>query len=229
VAGKDDYTDDLRAALAGDPEALVLFAPPRLAARVVADATVLDEARARLPPTAASPLQWYFGPLLRVDDFPNNVLGGVLAGGVGVAPGVDARRAAAFREAFQERWGAEPTLDAHYLFDTVTVLLMGLRASAAENPGVNLTSDASYAASCREVLETSREGATVDPQGALSGAAYERASMDVDYVGLTGPVELTPRGSSGDGLVEIWRIPPGIDGRIETVEVRSTRDLLDPS
>ena len=184
----------------------------------MADLTALDAAQAGF--------QWYFGPLLRVEDFPANVLGGVLNGGVGVAPGVDPERSAAFREAFVERWDAETTLDAHYLYDTMTVLLLGLRDAAAQNSGVNLTSDATYAASCAAVPAKTTGGAPVGPVDALSGDIYERATEDLDYTGLSGPIELGATGSAGDGLVEIWRVRSGGDSRIETVTVRSARDVL---
>lgn len=226
TTGKADYRDDLRLALQNDPAALVLLAPPRLAARLVADITALEEAQPRLQSGSGNPLGWYFGPLLRVEDFPKNVLGGVLAGGVGVAPGVDLDRAQSFREAFVDRWETEPTLDAHYIYDTMTVLLLALRAAAASNPGQNLTTETTYEASCAAVEATTTGGSMVSPTDALSGSAFGQAGADVDYIGLTGPVEINERGNSGDGLVEIWRVLPDGDTRIETVSVRSTRDLL---
>lgn len=226
VSGKDSYVDDIDNALAGDPEALVLLAPPRLAARIASQTLVAERSRDRVVEGAGNPLGWYFAPLLRVSDFPNNVPPGIVADGVGVAPGVRDDAAATFAERFRARWDAEPTRDALYLFDTVNVLLLALERGAAANPRQNLTTDAAYAETCAGVVSVTQDGATVSWSDALDGDAFGRSDESLDYTGLTGAVALDGLGNPTEGLVETWDV--SADGDIESIAVSTVEDILRP-
>ena len=228
-SGRESYVADVENALSQDPDALILLSPPRLGSRIV-QAFGATGFRNRVGPGASNPLKWYFGPLLRVDDFPRNVNPRTLIqGGVGVAPGVEGARSTAFVERFRSRWDAEPTLDAQYLFDSVNVLLLALESTARSNPGDNLTLNNPYAATCQSVESVTKTGTLVSWQDVDAGIAFDWVSQDLDYDGLTGPVELDDLGNANDGLIEFWQVDESSsDSLIRTLSVESVRAILAP-
>ena len=224
-SGRDSYVADIDNALAEEPDALVLLAPPGLAARIASQTLVASTTRDRVRGGSGRPLRWYLAPSLRVEDFPNNVPPGLVNGALGVAPGVEGELSSRFADRFRERWDAEPTLDAQYLYDAVNLLLLALTETARVRPGSSLTSADAYADACRNIQEMSDGGEPVTWEDALNGDAFSRVRRgggDFDYVGLSGPVQLDPRGNSNQGLVETWRISPG-----NTLEVLSVQGIAD--
>ena len=227
TTGKDSYVEDINNALSGDPQALVLLAPPRLASRIVTQTLAAERSRTRVGANTNNPIRWYFSPLLRVSDFAKNVPPGLVNGGVGVAPGVNQAPSSAFRTRFRDRWDAEPTLDGQYLFDAMNVLLLTLDATLRTYPGQNLTTDASYAASCENVRSVTKDGLPVTWQDVDGGGAFGQAgASDVDYQGLTGPVEFDDLGNAQEGLVEIWQFDPAGSDAIQTISVDSVQTIL---
>ncbi len=226
TTGKESYVADIDNALSSNPDAIVLLAPPRLAAKIATQTLAAESSRDRVGENATAPLRWYLSPLLRGEDFPSNVPPGLFDSGIGVAPGVNEQPSQEFATSFEERWDAEPTLDAQYLFDTINVLLLALRASAGENSGVNLTTDASYASTCQNIEAITKEGANISWREAANGEAYRRVGEDLNYGGLSGPVEFDTFGNSQDGLIETWKLSASTEKRIETISIDSVQSVL---
>ncbi len=197
----------LASVLAADPDGIMLVAYPKMAAEIIIESVLSHGGR---------DLKWYLAPALRADTFLNNVPPGLLENATGVAVAA-ARDTRDFDAAYRVRWSTDvPLIDSYYFYDTVTLGALALYAATREAGG-----DPPYQLICEKARSLSGGGGTRVAWNELDRAVelIERGE-DIDYEGVSGPVELDERGNLVDGFLELWRIE---GHEIKTLEVVSLR------
>src|SRR5690606_15294442 len=172
-------------------------------------------------------VRWYFSPMLHDDALLWNVPKGILENSVGVAPSLssnaecnvvgevlggsggaddsldcDASAAERFARYYADRWtGEEPLRGAHYYYDAVIMLALGLERAAA---------DGLSAPKPQELLPYFTGHADEDEHIAWDsldeGLQLARDGSPVDYLGAAGDYEFNARGQNIRAIVDTWVI-----------------------
>jgi ABC-type branched-subunit amino acid transport system substrate-binding protein len=192
----------VRDVVAAGPEAILLVTYPTAGAAVVQEWALIGKTE-----------RWYFAPSLRSEIFAASVppglfdRAGVSDGMIGISAGLaaDARN---FARVFQARWSGElPTPNAHYYFDAMLLAGMAYRSAAALIDNARRPTSRELASA---LIATSGPGGTIRTWQEVRPAleALEK-KIDIDYRGITGPVNFSPDGSVPQGFVQKWTIKDG--------------------
>jgi branched-chain amino acid transport system substrate-binding protein len=191
--GMQSYVSLLTGVYAGNPEAIVLIAYPTDGAQIIKDYNSTFSAKGTF---------WYFTDALEDPGF----IAGVGASGFtfmheGTGPGtVSGPRYDAFQAAFTKKYGvgANPGTFSPNVYDAVYLVALAMQASGKSD-----------SASIKGALTGVSAGGT--PYGATDwpqAAADAKAGKDINYEGVTGPVDFD---ASGDVVApyDIWKIAGG--------------------
>jgi ABC-type branched-subunit amino acid transport system substrate-binding protein len=193
----DDYLATVSAALAEEPDAVVLAAEASVGAELV-------RAWSALAPYA---VEWFFEPALRSDEFLRNVTPNTVEGAVGVSLALP-DEALEFAGTFEERWDGEtPLVESHFYFDAVTAI--GLAAIAAERE-VGRTPTAEEVSG--HVLSIMRgPGESVSWKEIERAVDLVRRGEPVHYLGAAGRLAIDPDGlvQATFAIFEHWTIQEG--------------------
>jgi ABC-type branched-subunit amino acid transport system substrate-binding protein len=149
------------------------------------------------------PTRWYLSPTLHTPAFLESVPRRSLDGAHGVSPGA-AAGAADFRAAFDARWQDAPLDDAYSFYDgtAVTVLALARAARAGVEGGGAALAD--------QVRAVTRAGNTVIAWNELArGLALIAAGAEVEYVGLSGPLQFDASGQTPEPSTRWWTVAQG--------------------
>jgi ABC-type branched-subunit amino acid transport system substrate-binding protein len=174
------------------PEAILLVTYPTVGAAVVQEWAIVGNSE-----------RWYFAPSLRSEVFALNIPPGLLEDSVGISAGLaaDARN---FAKEFKARWGGEPpSPNAHYYFDAMLLAGMSYRYAAFQTDGRRPTA-AQLAAALVAVSGPGGRNETWQDVG--PALLLLEKGTDIDYRGITGPVDFSPDGSVPQGFVQKWTI-----------------------
>jgi hypothetical protein len=187
-----DEVQSLTEALAA-ADAYLLIAPPASAAALI---RALAAAGA-LP----SPERWYLSPLLHTPAFLESIPRGAMVGARGVSPGTVAG-AGDFRARFLARWREAPAHDAHALYDAGAIAVLAMQR-AFRDAGVIPTGNGLD----RHVNAVTQPGGrpiTWDEIG--RGMELLRQGQEVEYLGLSGPLQFTDYGAAQASITKWWTI-----------------------
>jgi ABC-type branched-subunit amino acid transport system substrate-binding protein len=186
----------VRGVVAAGPDAILLVAYPNAGAAVVQEWALVGKTE-----------RWYFAPSLRSEIFALNIPPGLLDGMIGISAGLaaDARN---FARDFEARWNGEtPTPNAHYYFDAMLLAGMAYRSASFMAGGMRRPTSQELATA---LVAISGPGGTIRTWQDVGPAlrALEKG-QDIDYRGLSGPVNFSPDGSVPLGFVQKWTIRAG--------------------
>jgi ABC-type branched-subunit amino acid transport system substrate-binding protein len=183
----------VRNVVAAKPDAILLVAYPAAGATVVQEWALVRRTE-----------RWYFAPSLRSDVFALNLPPGLLDGMIGISAGLasDARN---FDRDFERRWnGEDPSPNAHYYFDAMMLAGLSYRSAFALAGGKRRPTSAELSAA---LIAVSGPGGTIRTwQDVGQSLRTLEKGGDIDYRGITGPVNFSPDGSVPQGFVQKWTI-----------------------
>lgn len=226
ASGADSY-DFAERALSAGAERTLLFVNPTTASTIVAEWAV-----------GVRQGSWLLGPTLHTPGFLRNVPAGSLNGAYALSPSlslrtecqelnrkyhgpVECRRsnARAFQAHFASRWDGDlPFPAAHYYYDALVLLAMGLEYSAAVGD-----SDPSPAQLHANILEMTNEAETRgrwDDLGSVFAALSE--GVPVAYVGAAAEYEFDEFGAAQHQLFDTWRVKDVNYVAEQTLQIRCT-------
>jgi ABC-type branched-subunit amino acid transport system substrate-binding protein len=151
--------------------------------------------------------QWYFAPPFRTAPFLQNVPPDSVELMIGISQAVSPA-SGKFRQLFEQRWdGDSPSTVAHYYYDATVLLGLAIERTWLDGGAPALPSDVLV----QNLVHTSKEGNTFKPAWDEVDKALDwvRAGNEIDYVGVSGPVDLADVGRLGAGLAEFWTIRDG--------------------
>jgi ABC-type branched-subunit amino acid transport system substrate-binding protein len=186
----------VRTVTAASPDAILLVTYPNAGAAVVQEWALVGKTE-----------RWYFAPSLRSEIFALNIPPGLLDGMIGISAGLaaDARN---FAREFEARWdGESPTPNAHYYYDAMLLAGMAHRSASFLTGGMRRPTSSELAAA---LVAISGPGGTIRTWQDVGASlrALEKG-QDIDYRGLSGPVNFSPDGSVPLGFVQRWTIHLG--------------------
>jgi branched-chain amino acid transport system substrate-binding protein len=184
-------TDQIEAVLRRADDALLLMAFPE------SGAPVLSELSFRTPRTT----RWYLSPTLDTPRFYEVVPFGALSGARVAKPG-RTTQAEAFAELFRQRWRDEPLDEAYTFYDAATIAALALQAALVGTGALPTVS--TLGQFVRPVAGPGGEPITWDSLD--RGLALLREGQDIDYQGLSGPLDYDERGNPGEAVVQWWRL-----------------------
>ena len=174
-----------------------------------ADAYVL----AALPPSASSLVfsmaalgalglasKWYLSPTLHTPALLETIPKGVLAGAHGVAPGTVAG-ATGFRDQFVARWHEEPLDDAYPFYDAGAVSVLALQHALLREGAIPSGNSLG-----KHVVAVTNGGTAVAWNQIDRGLELLRQGQEVEYIGLTGPLEFDETGETSGANTTWWSI-----------------------
>lgn len=198
-----DYTSDVEAAAADDPDAIVLIGYPQ-EGRVL-----IQNAFERGHIGAESGIEWYFSEGFRAQSFVDEIHDqspGLLNGYWGTTPEQDTNEG--FLNDFQAAHGEEPALFADRTYDAAVLVML-----AAANCGC--TDGAGIRDSLRDVQNAPGDEVVYDVARALE---LIRDGEDIQWTGAAGPMEWDDVGDVS-APYSTWQI---VDGDIETQQTGIT-------
>ena len=197
-------------------DATLMLAYPGTAATIIKEMSRGDEVR------------WYLSPMLRDDALLWNLPEGVVENSVGVSPslssnaecdldqasggvgGVDpsthceADAADRFAKYYEDRWGTAPLLTAHFYYDAVIMLALGLEGAASDGHD-----DPSPQQLLPYITTHSEDDDRVAWDSLDEGLDLAGDGRPIHYVGAAGEYEFNRRGQNIRTLVDTWVITDG--------------------
>jgi branched-chain amino acid transport system substrate-binding protein len=147
------------------------------------------------------PARWYLSPSLHTPFFLDSIPRGSLDGARGIAPGT-AAGAAEFRERFFGRWHDLPLDDAYAFFDAGAVTALALQRAERQEGGIPPGTGLS-----KHIVAVTHPGGTAVEWNQLDrGLALLREGREVQYVGVSGPLEFDVAGLSPLSSTNWWTI-----------------------
>jgi neutral amino acid transport system substrate-binding protein len=209
-AGDESYGAEITRAFGYGAERTLLIAYPGTASTIVTEWGFGGSGGA-----------WFLSPMLQADGFLLNVPYGALQGQTGLSPSLSLRaecvapdpdhpdqltcvrdNANRFGAHFQKRWGGSPFPAAHFYYDAVVLLAMGLEYSLGQNPEMP---------SAAALQQTIRSLAT--PDAAAGRWSDLKLVLDllkggnpVRYVGAAAEYDFDEYGAAHHVLFDTWRI-----------------------
>jgi len=196
-------------------DASALLAYPKTAASIVLESEFDEQSR------------WYLSPLLRDDAFLWNVPGDQLENSRGATPslsdngecngaggdddandersnlGCEQVNAERFRQHFAARWhGERPLQSAHYYYDSVILLALGLQSRLADGDEMPSPRDLQRAM----VAAANPDGERVSWEDAKGAIALAGSPSILNYVGAAGAYEFDRNGRNIRAIVSTWSI-----------------------
>jgi branched-chain amino acid transport system substrate-binding protein len=174
-----------------EPDAIVLVSYPKSGAALVQTIEALSPGQ-----------RWYLAPTLKTDQFVKNVPPSAGQNMTGVSLAVSPA-ASSFQRAFAKRWdGEQPLISSHYFYDALMVAALAIETAAKEKG--ELPSIEDIRAAVRPV--SNAPGKTVAWDDQRTGLSEARAGHDIDYTGVSGPVDIAESGEVTDANYVYWRI-----------------------
>jgi ABC-type branched-subunit amino acid transport system substrate-binding protein len=182
--------------IAGNPQAVALFAPPRVASDTV---TSFFAARAE------HRITWYLAPQLRDESFLFGTSAAAVEGAVGLSPALDLTRSDKFIAAFKARWhGEAPMIGAAYYFDAINLAALAMSA-AMRGQDRELGDVAPFVSPVSFSI-----GWIIDWKNIEEGLLLTSRGSAINYTGVSGAVDLTPEGElTHTPAMQLWTIRQG--------------------
>jgi branched-chain amino acid transport system substrate-binding protein len=149
------------------------------------------------------PSQWYLSPTLHTPALLETIPKGALAGAHGVAPGTVAG-ATDFRAHFVARWHDEPLDDAYPFYDAGAVAVLALERAMIREGVVPKGGGLGQ----HVMAVTNPGGIPVRWNEIAHGMELLRQGQEVEYVGLSGPLEFDLTGQTSGANANWWTIGP---------------------
>lgn len=153
--------------------------------------------------------QWYFGPALRANVFVHNTPPDTLEGMKGFSAYIPEEAEARFSAWFAERWqGDIPLTDAFYYYDALALTALAVETAATRAKGAFPSADQVR----EQIIPVSRgPGIAVEWSSLATGLELVRGGQSVQYLGVSGPVDLTAEGYLEPTIetVSVWRVAAG--------------------
>jgi ABC-type branched-subunit amino acid transport system substrate-binding protein len=212
ASGQLTYTSKIESAFKSDAGRTLLAAYPAAASTIVTEWSV----RGR-------PGTWLLGPALHTEVFLANIPQGALDGSYGVSPSLSLRseceqvdetgeklrctnwNAIGFNRHFSYRWsGDAPFPAAHFYYDGIVLIAMGLVYGQATNGGKIITSGHELR---EKILELNNKKNEVAVWWDLKGAMDKlRKGIPLRYVGAAAEYEFDGYGASQNHIMQMWTI-----------------------
>jgi ABC-type branched-subunit amino acid transport system substrate-binding protein len=174
-------------------DAFVLLAQPPSASSLVYSMAALGALKKEVG--------WYLSPTLHSPALLATIPKGALAGARGVAPGKVAG-AADFRNAFQARWQDQPLDDAYSFYDATAVAVLALERAHLRDGQIPRGE-----ALGRHVQAVTQAGsAPVGWNEIGRGLSLLRQGQEVEYLGLSGPLQFDQFGEAPEAATAWWTI-----------------------
>ncbi|MBK8011223.1 MAG: ABC transporter substrate-binding protein [Deltaproteobacteria bacterium] len=192
-ANQYSYRETIQLAASRLAQAVVLVADPIVAANVIQSWA-----------TTGLSIRWYLGPLLDNEAFLANIPHGRLDGVVGLSASPQGFWPE-FTEAYRKVWLAdEPAGGADLFYDAVNLSALALAARAHFARSSTATVDLAH------LMKAVSEPPGVPVPWTQVGVGLDRvtAGFDVDYAGVTGPVDVgeTAQKWAYSTLIGFWRV-----------------------
>jgi branched-chain amino acid transport system substrate-binding protein len=183
---------------------------------VAADAYLL----AAFPPAASSlvfaltglgaledPSRWYLSPTLHTPAFLESIPQGVLTGAKGVSPGTTAE-ADEFRAAYEAQWEDYPLDDAYPFYDAGAVTALALQRARVKEGAI----PGGTGLDPHVIGVTTPGGLPVQWNEIGRGLQALAEGQEIEYVGLSGPIQFDLSGQAQVARTKWWTIgPPGFE------------------
>ena len=174
-------------------DAYVLTAPAPAASSLFYTLAALD----RLGP----PTRWFLSPSLHTPALLENIPRGLLEGTIGVSA-VKTDAVGTFGQAFEDRWKDRPLDDAYPFFDAGAIALLALERAVAKSGVIPEGAGLS-----EHIVAVTRPGGTqLGWDGLQTGLGLVRAGQEVEYIGLTGPLNFDASGRTAAAHTSWWTI-----------------------
>lgn len=196
-SGSDDYRETISRAVALEPNTVVVAADAPLGAALVRGWSTLTP----------NPVNWFFEPALRSEEFLRNVSPRSVEGSTGISLALP-NGSSEFVDVYENRWGGEtPLVEAHLYFDAVVAMGLATLIAARE-----LGREPSPAEVSSKVLRVVRgPGRSISWQELREAIALINEDRAIHYVGAAGRWALDAEGAPEDtaALFGFWRITGG--------------------
>jgi ABC-type branched-subunit amino acid transport system substrate-binding protein len=190
---------------AAQADAFVLLAQPPAASSLVYSMAALGALKKEVG--------WYLSPTLHTPALLATIPKGALAGARGVAPGKVAG-AADFRSAFMARWQDQPLDDAYSFYDATAVAVLALERSHLRDGQIPRGEPLG-----RHVLAVTQAGSAPVRWNELGrGLELLRQGQEVEYLGLSGPLQFDQFGEAPEATTGWWAI---VDDHFEDIPAQS--------
>jgi ABC-type branched-subunit amino acid transport system substrate-binding protein len=173
-------------------DALVLVAPPPSAASLVYAMSAVG--------ALDDPSRWYLSPTLHTPALLESIPKGALDGARGVSPGTVG--AGDFRARFAARWQDAPLDDAYSFYDAAAVAALAIARAAVQQGTV--PDGTGLSAHIRAV--TRAGGRQVQWSELGRGLALVAGGEEIEYVGLSGPIQFDDSGQTPSANTKWWTI-----------------------
>jgi ABC-type branched-subunit amino acid transport system substrate-binding protein len=149
------------------------------------------------------PKRWYLSPTLHTKVFLQFIPRGAFDGARGVAPGTEPS-AGGFRTLFAHLWQDEPLDEAYAFYDAGIVAALALERAVLKTGGIPTANGLS-----QHIIAVTASGGTPIQwnEYALGRQLLERG-QEIEYLGLSGPMEFDQTGQTPEGLTKWWTIGP---------------------
>jgi branched-chain amino acid transport system substrate-binding protein len=190
---KPSYSDVIGPILEIGPDAIALIGYPGGCSQIYKD-WITSGLKPEMP--------WLFSEALKADSFVANVnASDRLEGKTGTAPFSGGERYTRFVKTYETRFKLPPGLYAENAYDAAVLVAFALQRAG----------EPSRVAVRDHLQEVSAGGLQVEPgtEGLKAGLAALKAGQDIDYVGISGPVDLDDRGDVTTGTYAVWQVKGG--------------------
>jgi ABC-type branched-subunit amino acid transport system substrate-binding protein len=178
-----------------DADAYVLAAFPTSASSLIYALSALGALK--------EPSRWYLSPTLHTPVFLQFIPHGALDGAHGVAPGTVAG-AAAFRSLFASRWQDDPLDEAFAFYDAGMIASLSLARALVRT--AEIPTGTGLSEHIRAV--TASGGMPVAWNEFAHGLELLERGEEIEYVGLSGPLEFDSTGQTPEARTKWWTIGP---------------------
>ena len=175
-------------------DAICLIANPEVAAQVVTEQTLLG----------THSVHWYFSPTLDSPAFIDNVAPSSVSNALGLSPALSPT-AAEFTREYRSRWSEEPLIPAYYYYDAAMVWALATEAAAFGQAG---EPTANHITSALRTV-SSPPGEAIGWNDLAHGLDLVRQGIDIDYDGLSGPLDIGGSDDAGQSILRFWKVPNG--------------------
>lgn len=115
---------------------------------------------------------------------------------------------AGFLTRFKAKWNAEGGLYSSTAYDAVYLMALAIEAAGGSTEGTDVAP---------HIVASSTGGEKVKPTGWADAATKARAGTDIDFVGVSGPVDLDANGDPTSGSYEIWQEEAGKTKQVKVI------------